>query len=413
MGGQIQGTIATLRVILRTLAKAAVDRARRFARGQGEARPLRIGVDVRPFYEPLTGVGWYLYELLVELGGRPDVELVLFGDARVTDEGPHLHVKLPHGLELSTFDLRGTPLSRLSRPVTAGAYLAWIELEGCDLVFGSNYFLPRLMSAVARRRVVTVHDLTWHHYPELLQKETLDNLEKEMVREIAHSEAVICVSESTRQDLLEAYDIDPSRAVTIHSGVRKLPEPERVEGLPEEYVLFVSTIEPRKNLETLVEAWEILRDRGSWNGALVVAGKVGWKAEPILRRMKESRWHQDIIHLDYLSRPRLIDVYQRASLFAFPSWYEGFGFPLLEAMSLGVPTVAARSSSLPEVGGDATLYFDPADPEGLARQMEQVLSDPGLRSSLIERGRKQVARFDWSRTAEQTLDLFRHVSGKA
>jgi len=190
-------------LIARTLAGAAVARLGLLADRLGRRkRRLRLAVDIRPFYEPLTGVGWYLYHLLHEIAKSDEVELFLFGDARLTDEGPHLHADLPPRAVLCAFDLRGGPLPPLTRPLTAGAYVLWMQLLGCDLFFGANYFLPRLMSAAARRRVVTVHDLTYKRFPDLLQRETLDNLERQMLREIALADAVIAVSEATRSDLL-------------------------------------------------------------------------------------------------------------------------------------------------------------------------------------------------------------------
>lgn len=379
--------------------------ARTWRRATRRERTLRIGVDVRPFYEPLTGVGWYLYYLLHELAKHEDVELLLFGDARVTDLGPTLHADLPANAKLCTFDLRGRPLGRLDRPLTAAAYVAWMELAGCDVFFAANYFLPRLHSAVARKRVIVIHDLTFKRFPALLQKETLANLEAQMAREIAAADAIICVSESTRRELLRFYDVDPTRAVAIHSGLGTPAGEEPVPHLPSRYILFVSTIEPRKDLGTLLDAFERLRDAGKYDGSLVVVGRVGWKSESLLPRLRG----RNIVHLDYLRAAQLAAVYRHAELFVFPSLYEGFGFPLLEAMARGVPAIAARSSSLPEIGGDAALYFPPGDAAALADQIERVVSDAGLREELAKRGREQAAQFRWSNAAERTLEVLRRV----
>src|SRR5688572_15769494 len=403
--------LPTLASVAHTLRHELTARLRRTWRSavrsslQGE-HPLRIGVDIRPFYEPLTGVGWYLYYLLHELAKRDDVELVLFGDARITDVGPSLHADLPANAQLCVFDLRGHPLGRFDRPLTAAAYVALIELAGVDVFFAANYFLPRLHSAVARKRVITIHDLTFQRFPELLQKETLENLGLQMMREIAIADAIICVSESTRRDLLHYYDVDPSRAFAIHSGLGTPAVAAPFEGLPSRYILFVSTIEPRKNLETLIDAYESLRSRGVYDGALVVVGKVGWKSEALVPRLRGA----GIVHLDYLPAARLATVYEKAEVFVFPSIYEGFGFPLLEAMARGVPSIAARSSSLPEIGGDAALYFDPIDARALAALMERALTDRALRDDLAARGRARAAEFRWDRAADQTLGLLRAVS---
>lgn len=397
--------LPTLRVILHTLRHALADRLQRAWRAAARReRKLRVGIDIRPFYEPLTGVGWYLYYLLHELAKRDDVELLLFGDARVEDRGPRLHADVPPSARLCTFDLRGLPESRLARPLTAAAYVGLIALSDCDVFFGANYFLPRLHGAVARRRVITIHDLTYKRFPELLQKETLENLERHVGREIALADAIICVSESTRRDLLRYYEVDPARAVAIHSGLGTPPAAEPLPNLPSRYVLFVSTIEPRKDLGTLIDAFTRITD---YDGSLVVVGKIGWKSEHLLPRLRGPR----IVHLDYLSAPQLAAVYRNADVFVFPSIYEGFGFPLLEAMTHGVPTIAARSSSLPEIGGDAALYFEPRDVDGLESQLRRLLGDETLRRELIERGRRRAAEFRWDRAAEKTLEVFKIAAG--
>jgi glycosyltransferase involved in cell wall biosynthesis len=369
---------------------------------------LRIGVDIRSFYEPLTGIGWYLYHLLHEIAKFPDVELFLFGDARVTDEGPVLHAEVPSNAHLCWFDARGRGrIARIDRALTAAAYVLWMKIIDVDVMFGPNYFLPRLLSAVARRRVITVHDLTYKRFPELLQVETLQNLERHMTREVALADAIICVSNSTRDDLLRFYEVDPRRAITIHSGVNIPATDDRrpATDLPQRYILFVSTIEPRKNLDVLLDAFESLRARGAYDGALVIAGRIGWKSERIAARLRRPGIH----HLDYIRASELEAVYQGAEVFVFPSLYEGFGFPLLEAMALGVPAIAARSSSLPEIGGDAPLYFEPSDARELERLIGRVIADPALRAEMIARGRARAAAFRWSDAAAKTLEVFRRV----
>ncbi|HXI12337.1 MAG TPA: glycosyltransferase family 1 protein [Thermoanaerobaculia bacterium] len=374
-------------------------------------RKLRIGFDIRPFYEPLTGVGWYLYHLLRELAARDDVTLVALGDACVSSAGPHLYVDLPVNVEHLFFDLRDRPPSTLDRQLTAAAFLPLIRLADCDLIFGGNYFLPRLMSAVARRRVITIHDLTYKRYPDLVQKETLANLERQMTNEIFAADAIICVSDATRRDVLGFYEVDAAKIVAIHSGVEP---PGAVSGnfqTPEApYVLFVGTVEPRKDIDTLIAAFEILKDRGGFEGSLVIVGSIGWKSEGTMRRMRRSRWKESILHLSYLEAAALSAVYRKAAVLAFPSLHEGFGFPLLEAMAHGVPVVAANNSSLPEVGGDAALYFRTGDAGELASLIERVVHDPALSAAMVEKGRARLDSFQWKRAAEETMKVFRRVA---
>ncbi|HSN68395.1 MAG TPA: glycosyltransferase family 1 protein [Thermoanaerobaculia bacterium] len=371
---------------------------------------LRIGVDIRPFFEPLTGVGWYLAFLLEELARRDDIEIVCFGDSARDELSPPLHATLPRGLEPLAVDFRGLPPSAAARKAAAAAFPALAYLTACDLFFAPNYFLPRALSAAAKRRVITVHDLTYKRFPDLLQKETLANLEREMLREISRADAIVCVSEATRSDLLAFYPVDPRKVHAVLSG----PPPSRPAAadaldLPARFILFVSTIEPRKNLDVLIEAFEKAKDRG-YPGDLVVAGKVGWKSERALERIARSRWRASIRRLDYVERGQLPWLYRRADAFVLPSIYEGFGFPILEAMAEGTPVIAAENSSLPEVGGDAALYFPTGDAGALANAIETVTSAMGLRGKLRARGEANLARFSWERAAAETAAIFRRVA---
>ncbi len=140
----------------------------------------------------------------------------------------------------------------------------------------------------------------------------------------------------------------------------------------------------------------------------MVVGKIGWKSEQLVPRLRG----RGIVHLDYLRAEQLATVYERAEAFVFPSIYEGFGFPLLEAMARGVPSIAARSSSLPEIGGDAALYFEPRNVSELTTQLERVVSDAALRNELAARGRAQAAKFRWERAAAQTVEVLRRAAGR-
>ena len=394
--------------IVHTLSHALADRVKRaLQRATRSETRLRVGVDIRPFYEPLTGIGWYLYHLLHEIAKRDDAELFLFGDARVTDIGPALHADVPTNAHVCWFDLRGRgKISRAQRAITAAAYVLWMALIDCDVMFAPNYFLPRLLGAIARRRVITIHDLTYKRFPDLLQKETLHSLEAHMPREIAVADAVICVSESTRNDLLKYYQLDPQRAFAIHSGVAIAAEVGGAPPLPDRYLLFVSTIEPRKNLGVLLDAFENLKRTRKYDGSLVVVGRIGWKSDEFVPRLGG----RDVHHLDYLEPGELQAVYRKAEIFVFPSIYEGFGFPLLEAMAHGVPTIAAESSSLPEIAGDASLYFDPMDAVQLESAIVRVLESHELRHALVSRGRERVAQFKWETTAQRTFEVLQRVS---
>ncbi|MBW3564046.1 MAG: glycosyltransferase family 4 protein [Acidobacteria bacterium] len=374
--------------------------------------PFRIGVDVSPYYEPLTGVGWYLHEILTELSARPDVDIIAYGEAAVTDGSPGLQVELPTGIPLHQFDLRGMQLPWLAGRIAAASQRLLVYADGCDVLWGPNYFLPRRLERSGKPEVFTIHDLTWKRFPELLQKETLEALEKKMQRTIHDAAALITVSEATRHDVLENFDLAPSRAHTVLSGIRRFDSSPDTSRTQRPYILFVSTIEPRKNLDVLIDAYELLRSRGEYQGRLLVAGRVGWKSEETIRRLRTSRWSADITHLDYVTRPELARLYSGADVFVLPSRYEGFGLPILEAMSFDTPVICADVSSMPEVGGDAVLYFQPDDAAELARRIREIVDDPPLRAVLVERGRKRVAELTWTRAAEETLRVMKKAASR-
>ena len=233
--------------------------------------------------------------------------------------------------------------------------------------------------------MITIHDLTYKRFPELLQKETLENLEPADDARDRDRPTRSSASRSRRDAICCASTLSiPSRAVAIHSGLGAPATAEPFDGLPARYILFVSTIEPRKNLGTLIDAYERLRDAARTTARWSWSARIGWKSESLVPRLR-GRGHR-ASRLPPAPRNWRRSTRTRRS-FVFPSIYEGFGFPLLEAMARGVPSIAARSSSLPEIGGDAALYFEPSDVDALAAQLERVLSDARAARRAGARGR--------------------------
>jgi len=245
---------------------------------------------------------------------------------------PHLHAGLPPNARFapSTCAASARPL----RPAAHRSGLRGVARAfDCDVFFGANYFLPRLHGAVARRRVVTVHDLTYKRFPELLQKETLANLESQMMREVATADAIVCVSESTRKRPAPLLHDGPGpcRRHSLRPGCTI--DGRAIEGLPSRYLLFVSTIEPRKNLGTLLDAYERMARARNVRRRARRRRKSGMEVGVALPRLRKP----GVLHLDYLPAAQLATVYAKAEAFVFPSIYEGFGFPVLEAMSRASP----------------------------------------------------------------------------
>ncbi len=277
-----------------------------------------------------------------------------------------------------------------------------------DIVHGSFYLSRMLGDYPTSRRVVTVYDMIPELFPDTRRRLDPVTRKHEYVRRADH---VIAISASTRDDLLRLYPDITAPVSVVHLGVASIFTPglPPVPGVPGEYVLHVGMREGYKDAATLIRAFaRLANDHPQLH--LVLAGGGALTAEErafIAAAGLTARAHQ--VSATDAEIPRL---YANARVFVFPSRYEGFGLPALEAMASGTPTVLCRSSSLPEVGGDAARYFDPGDDAGLAAQIEEILTDPALAATLSERGREHAAAFTWERTASQTAEVYREVLGR-
>ena len=267
--------------------------------------------------------------------------------------------------------------------------------------------------------MLTVHDLIFRRYPahhKRLNRWYLNATMPLFCRRAGH---IIAVSEQSKRDVIEAYGIPPEKITVIYEAAdpRFCPQPAETVaavraryGLPERYLLFVGTIEPRKNLGRVLTAFERLHAEGLTD-ALVIVGKRGWLYDDFFARLEGSPAKQAVIFPGFVPDADLPAVYAGAQALAFPSEFEGFGLPVLEAMACGTPVVCSNTSSLPEVTGDAALLVDPLDVDALTEALRRVLSEPSLAADLRARGLAQAARFSWARAAEETLAVYRRLTG--
>ncbi len=285
----------------------------------------------------------------------------------------------------------------------------WLLPFQPDLFHGAGSILPRLARLPS---VVTIHHVSdkpdretwWSRFygAELTRRACLE------------ADKLIAISHQTKSDMLGLYGIDPCKVEVIWEGgpaeVFKSPASDAsLAGLAirKPYILFVSAINERKNLSTLIRAFAELKTRSSIAHSLVLAG---WREEAAFRELQGEidrlKIAGEVRFIDSLSHEQLNALYRGADLFVYPSLLEGFGLPLLEAMACGVPVIAARASVLPEIAGDAALYFEGKDPHDLAARMAQVLQDAELRRELVTKGFERLRCFDWRRTAAQTLRVY-------
>lgn len=271
-----------------------------------------------------------------------------------------------------------------------------------------------------RKRVLVLHDLSFEHFPEFftLRKRLWHRLQN--VRAQAETARhIVANSDFTRYDVISTLRIPGEKVRTIYPGVnpfyKAIPKDDEMlqrfrgaHGLNVPFLLFVGVIEPRKNVETILRAFNALKSAHR-DLKLVLAGEVGWRSHGVVREARMSPYADDVIFWGPATYEELLFLYNTAAVFVYPSFFEGFGFPPLEAQACGLPVVASNRASLPEVVGDAGLFVDPWRPSELTRAIRLFLDDEKLRNLHRERGFENTKRFRWEKTAEQFLSLFRSM----
>lgn len=294
-----------------------------------------------------------------------------------------------------------------------------LRRAGARVYHGAAYAMPVLCPVPG---VVTVHDLSFERLPETLpamQRRYLSIATRLSVRRAA---ALIAVSDFTRRELIELLGAEPARVHVVHNGIepqfRPAPQSEQEEsrgryGLPEEFILTLGTLQPRKNLGLLLRAYAELRGRKPDTPPLAVVGGHGWGNEDPERIAAQLGIGEQVLLLGYVPDDDLPALYSACRLFAYPSRYEGFGLPVVEAMACGAPAVVADAASLPEIGGEAVLAIGPDDAAGWAAAMGSLLDDESRRESMRRSGLSRAKRFSWSRAARQTAEVYGHVLAQA
>jgi glycosyltransferase involved in cell wall biosynthesis len=287
--------------------------------------------------------------------------------------------------------------------------------QGVSLFHATEHLLPKLRRIPS---VFTLHDVAYLLFPQHHLPRNRIYLRHMMPRFLARADRVIAVSENTRRDALRLYGLDPEKVEVIPEGVeaRFNPDVDRVRvselrerySLPDRFILCISTIEPRKNLTRLLEAYASLRPSHPDVG-LVIAGGKGWLYERFFERLRSLDLERRVTLTGYVPDEDLPALLNAAEAFAYPSEFEGFGLPPLEAMACGLPVVCSNATSLPEVVGEAGLLLPPHDVRAWVEGLGRVLDDPGLRSDLRGRGLARASLFSWQTAARRTLEVYRSV----
>ncbi len=369
---------------------------------------MRIGIDARLIYYRQAGIGQYTQSLIEGLAHEapPDGRFVILQHRHDT----HNLTPDPRFRRRSTWTPCHHPLEQLTLPLEI-----WpLKL---DLLHSPDYIPPFRRNC---RSVITVHDLAFLHFPELLTTDSA-RYYSQIDRAVREAEGIIAVSHATQRDLMNLLGVPAHRVTVVHEAANPIfrvieDEADALRdvraryGLPERFILFLGTIEPRKNLPTLIQAYRLLcMAEGPHGPSLVVAGARGWLFDSVFILVEQLGLSDRVLFTGGIPWADVPAFYNLAEVFVFPSLYEGFGLPPLEAMACGTPVVAANVSSIPEVVGDAGLLVDPNDAEGLAEALGRVLNDATLRQDLRRRGLARAAGFSWDRAARETLAVYRQA----
>lgn len=376
--------------------------------------PPTIAIDYTAALEQGGGIGRYVRELVCALAqqdGSTDYRLFVAG-RRLGDlpspPGPNFRW-CPTRLS-SEWLARIWHRARLPIPIEH-----WVGPVA--LVHAPDFTLPSVRKGT--RTLLTVHDLSFVRAPEGATPALRAYLNRVVPRSVARADHVLADSEATRQDLIALYHTPPEKVSVLYSGVEErfapVTDEARLRAVRARYglgdgpfILSVGTVQPRKNYARLIEAFRRL-DAPDLH--LVIAGGRGWLDDPLYAQVEALRLQGRVHFIGFVGDDDLPALYSAASVFAFPSLYEGFGLPPLEAMACGVPVVASRASSLPEVVGEAGLLVDPYDIDALAEALARALSDETLRRTLIARGGEQAKKFSWAAAARQLLGHYRALLG--
>lgn len=382
---------------------------------------MRIGIDYSAaIVRDRTGVGNYCFQLVDSLlkidkensfllypffynHFYPDfknVEIPHIGNFKVAFKKLPLPVKLMHKI---WFDMKSSALKE---------YM----LGNVDVVHSTTFCAPKLKGK-RKRLVVTIYDLTVLTHPECHTAENIRVCTKGINDTVKYADEIIAISEYTKQDILNILKVPEERVTVTHlaadSTYRQIKESEtlervrRVYKLPEKFVLFIGSLEPRKNIRTLIYAYARLPERFRKEFPLVIAGAKGWLNSDISQVVRDLHLEGKVLFPGFIDKEDISAIYSLATVFVYPSLYEGFGLPILEAMACATPVITSNTSSMPEVAGDAAKLICPNDVDGLTAALEDILDNEALRDEMRAKGLKRATNFSWDKCAKETIAVYK------
>jgi glycosyltransferase involved in cell wall biosynthesis len=369
---------------------------------------MKIGYDFIQPSASLAGCGWYTHELLDTMAAlAPEYRFLAYRHFGQCFMDPGKLAPLPGRTNITD------PLAGQSLEATVIAWenaLAQEQPPGRpDLVHSTSFQSPRFKDC---KLVVTIFDLSFWAVPEYTTENIRLGCQAGVLNSLQHADGLIFISEHARREFdrfLPDYQRRGEIATIVTPLASRWPAVGQATATSGDYWLFVGSIEPRKNLLNLLTAYEGYALNHPAPRPLWLAGGRGWRNDEILARIKALEFRSLVRYLGHVPEDDLQRLYRNAHALVFPSWYEGFGLPVLEAMGQGCPVICSDRTSLPEVGGDAVHYIDPADPATLTAALLRLEQDPAYRNRLVQRGLVQAAQFSWEQTAKQTLAFYEQI----
>jgi glycosyltransferase involved in cell wall biosynthesis len=367
---------------------------------------MQVGIDARLVFYSNAGIGQYIIHLTKALAeiNTPTINFSLLQSRKD-------RTAIVQSPKFKRASLWTPSHHRLEQP----ALRFETARLGLDLLHSPDFIPPFKRNY---KSVITVHDLAFLLYPQFMTKEAA-RYYGQIDQAVRSTDHIIAVSHATKQDLSKQLGVPDEKVSVIYEGINPHYNPmdknkaaaavEKRWGLEPGFIFFLSTLEPRKNVPNLLKAYHMLRQRYKSKVKLVLAGKPGWLFEEIDETVQQLQLEKDAIFLGRVTDQEVNWLYNTASMLVYPSFYEGFGLPPLEAMHCGLPVIASQIKVMPEVVGDAALLVDPHDVESLAISMNRVLSDDTLRQELILKGQKRAAQFSWIQAAYETLQVYQYV----
>ena len=367
---------------------------------------MQIGIDARLVFYSRAGIGQYIIHLTKALADleTPDDQFLLLQSRK--DK-----TKIVENHQFKRASLWTPSHHRLEQP----AIRFETARKSLDLLHSPDFIPPFRRNY---KSVITVHDLAFLLYPQFMTRESA-RYYGQIDQAVRNTDHIIAVSKATKQDLISLLGAPREKITVIYEGCNPAYQCidrqqaqaycEKNWGLSENFIFFIGTIQPRKNIPTLLRAYRVLRDRYKRREKLVLAGSKGWLFDEVDQTIKDLKLERDVILIGRVGDAEVNYLYNAAGMLVYPSFYEGFGLPPLEAMTCGTPVIVSKIKVMPEVVGDAALLIDPHDEEDLAVAMKRLLVDIDLRSELIAKGLKRAAKFSWQQAAQETLKVYHRV----